>query len=457
VAVITAAGAAGAARPESGGPVTVRWYVGLGTGTQPEQIAVEEAVVESFNAGQDSIELQLEVVQREVAYETLAARIDAGDAPDIIGPLGVLASNSFAGQFLDLGPLVESTGFDLSGYEPAQVEFWREGSGELTALPFAVSPSAMFYNVELFDAAGLEYPPADYGQPYADGDPWDMDKVLELALLLTLDGNGNDATNPDFDRENIVQWGFHHQFNDDARSIGTFFAPGTFVADDGTAQIPEQWIEAWQWYVDLIAAGGAPNQSEIESAALGAGNAFNTGNVAMANAHLWYTCCIRDEAGAGRQFWDLAVMPEYEGTATSKLQADTFRILSSTENPEAAFDVLTYLLDEAAPLLLDAYDALSARQDLAAPYLAELDEVFPQRVSWDAALAGLEFPDIPSYESNMPNSVNAELVIDTWDDQLTTQPNLDVPVAAEDLRLALDQVFAGAAVPTATVQPQGPP
>ena len=59
----------------------------------------------------------LEIVDNEVAYETLATQIAAGDAPDIIGPIGIRGSNSFAGQFLDLEPLVESTGFDLSGYD----------------------------------------------------------------------------------------------------------------------------------------------------------------------------------------------------------------------------------------------------------------------------------------------------------------------------------------------------
>ena len=96
----------------------------------------------------------------------------------------------------------------------------------------------IYYNTDLFDEAGLDYPPAAYGEPYADGDPWDMDKLAELAMLLTVDANGNDATSPDFDRDNVVQWGFHHQFNDDARAIGTFFGPGTFVADDGIGADP---------------------------------------------------------------------------------------------------------------------------------------------------------------------------------------------------------------------------
>ena len=448
-AIVTAVGGnVGAARPQSGEPVTVRWFVGLGTGTQPEQLDAQQQVVDDFNASQDAITLEIDIVDNEVAYDTLATQIAAGDAPDIIGPVGIRGSNSFAGQFLDLEPYVESTGFDLSQYDEAQVEFWREPTGELTALPFAAYPSAIFYNKDLFDEAGLEYPPAAYGEPYADGDPWDVDKVAELAMLLTVDANGNDATSPDFDRDNVVQWGFHQQFNDDARSIGTFFAPGTFVADDGSAQIPEPWIEAWQWYNDLVTAGAAPNQAEIDSDVLSAGNAFDTGNVAMANTHLWYTCCVRDEEGNGRDFWDLAVMPEYNGTATSKLHADTFRVLSSTENPDAAFEVLSYLLDDAAPVLLDTYGALPARQDLRDPFFAGLDELFPQGVNWQAALDGLEHPDVPSHESNMPNFFEAEIVIDRWEDRLTTEMGMDAAAAAAELRAALDPVFAGAPAPT---------
>ena len=254
----------------------------------------------------------------------------------------------------------------------------------------------MYYNKELFDEADLEYPPAAYGEPYADGDPWDMDKVAELALLLTVDANGNDATSPDFDPENVVQWGFHHQFNDDARAIGTFFGPGTFVADDGTAQIPENWLAAWQWYVDLI-----DRRRGAEPVADRHRHARRRATPSTPATWRWPspTCGTRaasaTRSGNGRDFWDIAVVPEYNGEATSKLHADTFRILASTENPEAAFEVLTYLLDDAAPVLLDTYGGLPARDDLREPFFARLDELFPQGVNWEAALAGLDRPDVP--------------------------------------------------------------
>lgn len=41
------------------------------------------------------------------------------------------------------------------------------------------------------------------GQPY-----WNIHRLAEIAQILTVDANGNDATSPDFDPENIVQTGF---------------------------------------------------------------------------------------------------------------------------------------------------------------------------------------------------------------------------------------------------------
>ena len=70
--------------------VEIEWYVGLGTGENEEQIPAEEAVVEAFNAANPDVHLTLTVVDNTEASDTLATRIAAGDAPDIIGPIGIL-------------------------------------------------------------------------------------------------------------------------------------------------------------------------------------------------------------------------------------------------------------------------------------------------------------------------------------------------------------------------------
>ena len=136
-----------------------------GTGTNPEQVAVQEEVVADFNASQDEIELVLEIVPYDAARDTLSTQIASGAGPDIVGPVGWGGSNDFYGQWLDIGPLIESSGFDTSIFDPALIEFYQTEEGQV-GLPFAVFPGAMYYVPAMFDELGLAYPPQVYGEQY---------------------------------------------------------------------------------------------------------------------------------------------------------------------------------------------------------------------------------------------------------------------------------------------------
>lgn len=417
------------------GRTVVRWFVGLGAGGQPEQIAAQEAAVERFNESQDAIYLALEIVQNETAYDALATQIAAGNAPDIVGPVGVKGLGSFAGQWLDLSDLIAANNVDLAQYDPALVQFYNfAGEGQI-GLPFGVFPSFIYYNKELFDEAGLPYPPQAFGEQY-DGDEWNMETLRELGLLLTVDANGNDATMPEFDPEQIVQFGFVPQWGDDPRAIGTMFGAAS-LNEDGQAVIPDNWLAGWQWYYDgMFSDHFIPNQAWLDSELLG-GNAFSSGNVAMGYSHLWYTCCIDAEKV---QSWDIAVMPSYNGEVTAKLHADTFSILKDTKNPEAAFTVLQYLLNSTD--LLGAYGAFPAQQSLQPAFFESLDEKFaPNKVNWQVAVDSLAYPDNPNHEAGLPNFLKAQDAITAFGTLLRSTPDLDVRGEATKLRDELQGIF----------------
>ena len=186
----------------SGEVVEIRWYCCLGAGDNAEtQVPTEERIVEEFNASHDNIELVLEVVDYDSAYDALAVQIAGGNAPDILGPVGGTGAAAFEGQWLDLTDLIESTGHDLSQYSEGSVEFYQvEGQGQV-GLPFAIFPSMVYYQRSMFDEADLEYPPQTYGDPYVlDGEEveWDFDTFREVAKRLTVDVNGNDASSAEF-------------------------------------------------------------------------------------------------------------------------------------------------------------------------------------------------------------------------------------------------------------------
>ncbi len=137
-------------------PVTITWYVGLGTGTSSDQIAAQNKVVDDFNATHPNINLVINIAaSNETATDTLSTLLAAGTPPDIVGPVGVAGSNSFADQWMDVTPLAEAAGFDMSTYDPALVELYRRDDGGLSGIPFAVYPVLTYYNQDLFDEAGL--------------------------------------------------------------------------------------------------------------------------------------------------------------------------------------------------------------------------------------------------------------------------------------------------------------
>ncbi len=237
----------------NGGKV-LRWFIGLGGGGKPEQIAAEQKFAADFNASQKDIYLTPEIYDNSVAAQQLQVQIAAGNPPDIIGPVGVEGLNIFRDNLLDVQPLIESQNFDMSAFDPALKDFFAIGKGGATiGVPYANYPSFIYYNKKLFDEAKLPYPPTKVGDMYM-GKPWDMAAVRELGMKLTVDKNGNDATSADFDPENIVQWGFDMQWADDRSDTeATIFGSSSVVTPDGkTAQITPQFAEGMKWFNDGV-------------------------------------------------------------------------------------------------------------------------------------------------------------------------------------------------------------
>jgi len=427
--------------------VKVRWFVGLGAGTDEPVLAPQQEFVAKFNDMQDEIELVLEIVDNNQAYDTLATQIAAGNAPDIVGPVGIRGRDSFKGAWLDLQPLVDKHNYDLSDFDPNLVDFYRiEGEG-LLGLPFAIYPSFLFVNKDLFEEADVPIPPQKFGEPYVDADgnekEWNMDTLRELAMYLTVDGEGNDATMDEFNPEDIVQFGFGEQFTD-CRGFGTFFGAGSFVDADGNAQIPEKWLEAWKWFhAAMWKDYFHPNGPDGNSDRLAQGNWFQTGKVAMAHIHLWYAgCCM----GALEAAWDVAVVPSYEGNTTAKLHADTFEIMKGTKNPDAAFKVLEYMLGQGSSELLALYGGMPARKSMQGDFFKNFgEEKFPgKEINWQVVIDSMAYADNPSHESWMPSFQEASNRYVEFFTKVRNEADLDVEAEAAKLKEDLQKIFDAA-------------
>jgi multiple sugar transport system substrate-binding protein len=434
----------GPATVPPGGPVEIRWYCCLGGGEAPEQKAVEDKVVADFNASHPNIHLTFEVVVYDQANGQLANEIQAGNAPDIVGPVGIGGANAFHGKWLDLKPLIDKTGYDLSGFPANVVDIYKLDEGQV-GIPFAIYPSALFYRKGAFEEAGLKEPPHKYGDKYTmkDGSQvdWTYDTLRTVAKLLTVDKANKDSTQPGFDPKNIAQWGLELQ-RDDLRGLGAYFGAGTLLNQDGkTVQIPNDWAVGWKYYyqsiwTDHISLTGP----QFESKDINPEDyPFFAGNTAMSENFLWSTY------GVGKvDDWDLAAIPSLNGKTTAAFNADTFRILKTTKHPDEAFEVLQYLLGEAAPDLLTAYGGFPARTADQAAGIAALQAQFKNTVDWQVAVDGIQFADEPNFEAFIPAYNESLGLIGSGGTYLTrwgNTPGLDMDTEINKLRSDLQAIW----------------
>jgi multiple sugar transport system substrate-binding protein len=271
--------------------------------------------------------------------------------------------------------------------------------------------------------------------------PWDYDTVKTLAKLLTVDTNGNDATSAEFDPASIVQYGFEPQ-RDDMRGLGAFFGAGSLAAPDGTTfQIPEPWAAAWKWYYDAIwtdhiTVDGPKYESTDWNPD---GVPFCNGQVAMAVNWLWSTYCL----SAAGDNWDIAAVPAYNGTQTAAFNADTFRIWKDTANPDAAFQVLTYLLGDASKKLTTIYGAMPARTEFQDKFFEDLGAQFEtqQPIDWQVARDGTEHIDLPNFESAIPHYQESVDKINEYGSRWGTESGLDMDQQIEAMRNEVQAIW----------------
>jgi multiple sugar transport system substrate-binding protein len=416
------------------GDVVIRWYCCLGTGDAPEQVEVELKVAEDFNASHPGIHLQFEGFIYQAARDALATQLGAGNAPDIVGPLGIGGAEAFHGQWLDLQPLIDKNSFDMTQFPESTVNLYNAGGEGQVGIPYAIYPSVLFYKADMFKEAGLNEPPhewnSDYKMPDGSTKPWDYDTVREIAKILTVDQNGKDATEDGFDPTKIAQWGFEPQ-RDDLRQTGAYFGAGSFMASDGkTAQMPEPWVAAWKhfysgiWTDHFSMTGPIFETTDINPA----GYPFCAGKVAMSTNYLWSTYCIDD---AGKD-WNMAATPAYKGKTTAAFNADTWRILKSSKNPDQAFEVLLYLLSNED--LLSLYGGMPAVESKQDAFLAAQFKDFSQGIDTKVAKEGVAFADVPNFESFVPAYNKTLDIINTYGTKWQTTPGLDLDAEIEAMR-----------------------
>ena len=446
--------------PCSGNGRDLRWFVGLGTGAQPAQIEAEKRFVANYNAANADCNLLMrETVPNANAYDVLKTEIAAGNAPDIVGPVGTKGLIGFDGLMVDMAPLVSAHHTNLGDFEPAVVDYFKHAGEGQIGLPYDIYPGYLFYNKDMFAKAGLAPLPTKVGDQY-QGRAWTWDELAAIAQQLTVDSNGKNATQPGFDPQRIAQFGFDNGYAD-ARRFASAFGGGSLVASDNhTAQIPPAWDHAWNWYYHAMWTSHAAADAAFTKSALtnGGGAGLGTygslaalGEAAMETSWAWeipnYGTVGQDGTPNTRiKNWDIGVLPSYNGATSSPLDADTFVIPKGSKVPDQAYEAMLAIM--ADPNLMTAFGGEPARLSDQAAYYAGMDAtmapIFPgNHVTWSVIDEMAKHPAVPSQEGYLPNAAMSQSIIDAFFTRLQNNSGLNVEAEIAKLKKDLQAAYDG--------------
>lgn len=237
------------------------------------------AAIEDFNAVYPDIKVEILPNPGGDWHSKVLTWIAAGELPDVY-----MADSSYIPLYVEAGGLEPLQPFieGEDGFDPYEIFYpgvYENGfyQGEPYLLAKDYSTVAIYANKKLLDAAGIATPE----------EGWTYDDLLDIAMQLTVDADGNNAASPDFDPENIVQYGMDHR-GDWWRGFQTVvysFGSHT-ISDDGTTldgyMNSEGTIAALEWMRDAIHVYHvAPTNEFMTALPSGAMQAFYDGQLAM--------------------------------------------------------------------------------------------------------------------------------------------------------------------------------
>jgi multiple sugar transport system substrate-binding protein len=365
-------------------------------GVNESQQAVLNDLQARFNEMHEDIELVFDFTESD----DMVALISSEDAPDIVGPLGFV--NFYRNQPLwaDISPWIAD--YDMSDYPAGVIDRMRFGE-RIGGLPVGVFPSVIFFNKDLFDEAGVNYPPQEFGT-----DNWDFDALSRTAQRLTVDANGFTAREPEFDNEDTVQWGYDDSWSNLREMLALWGADTMGVSDDWhTIDFDnEEWVTGLQWVQNgIYEVGFIPTGGEVDSLYdTGAANPFQSGLVAMFYSHAWFP--LQGLIGETPFAWDIAATPSAaDGEVHARLHGEAFAVTPKGAENEATWTVLTWLAEPEQSVAfcgLDMFTCVPVRLSARDDARAILDELAPD-VTWDVLFEAIDYMDNPSHERWLPN------------------------------------------------------
>jgi multiple sugar transport system substrate-binding protein len=304
--------------------ITISTWAGV------DEAAELQEIIDEINA--NTTEYQIEQAPIPADYYTVVKTQLA--APETGADLYWMDQNNMAlkseGVFMDLTECVADaepeTAGDLNDYYPSVLAV-NEYEGGIYGLPWIAQPVVVYYNTDLFDAAGVEYPTAD----------WDWNEFIEKAKALTLDTDDDGA---------VDQWGFTNN-SWPPPYIFAWQAGGELINEDFT-EVPidsPEFVSGFEFYLSTAYNPELSPSREV-IAEQGFGEMYKAGKIAMFMGGA--TDDLDRVEGIPTQVIHVPANPETGSTTTFAWNASTVinaGSINAQENPALVCDALLQLTE----------------------------------------------------------------------------------------------------------------
>ncbi len=302
-------------------PVTLKWAI-WDKDTTPYWVALQEA----YQAANPNVTIEM-VDLGSADYMTVLAtelsgsgsEFDVVTIKDVPGYATLVSKNTLE----PLDSYIAEAGIDLSQYGGVDAQVTVNGS--LYELPFRNDFWVVFYNKDLFDAAGVAYPTNDMT----------FEQYDELARQVA---------DPTFGAQ--VYGTHYHTWRSAVQLFGVL---------DGKNNILSGQYDFFKPYYEMVLGQEddqvCRNYADLSAEGLHYSAAFSSGDVAMMNMGSWYISTLISSIQSGEYDaslcgnWGMVKYPHAEGVeAGSTLGTITgLAVTSVSDNKEAAFDFVEWV------------------------------------------------------------------------------------------------------------------
>lgn len=311
----------------------------IATTADPHEVEIVTKQAETYMEQNPDVKLVVEPIAGDI-WEVLKTRMVANDAPDIF-----YMDIFQAAQFIDAGKLAPLddvyTVEELADFEETLVDAFRGEDGTIYGIPKDFSTLALFYNVNMFEEAGLE-PPTTWEELESTAKALTKDGVVGLSLQ-----NGIDRAQP------------------------FFYSNGGTMMKDGVPTLNDpKNIEAYEYWAGLIKNGYAQTPQQL---GVGwNGDAFASEMAAMTVEGTWMVNSMKEVAPDLE--YGVVPIPQKEVPASMQFTV-AYSMSTNTEHPEEAKDVIRYLTsEEQQQVVADAGRSMPSRKSGLEKYIANWPE-----------------------------------------------------------------------------------